>query len=147
MKIKVKKLVQCAKLPTFATDGDAGADLVATSISINDDYIEYGTGIAIEIPKGYKGEIFPRSSVSKKDLMLANSIGLIDSGYRGELKLRFKIVTNSAGHKNKDLPDIYKKGDRVGQLVITKMLDYQIVEADVLSDTDRGEGGFGSSGA
>ena len=90
MDIKIKKLNENAVIPKYAKPGDAGMDVVATSINVTDEYIEYGTGLAFEVPEGYCMLIFPRSSVSKYDLTLANSIGLLDSSYRGELKLRFK---------------------------------------------------------
>ena len=94
MKIKIKKVSEKAVIPQYAKDGDAGMDLTAISKqikhSLNGDHIiEYGTGLAIEIPCGYVGLIFPRSSIYKKDLRLSNAVGVIDSGYRGEIKFKF----------------------------------------------------------
>ena len=107
MEVKIKKLCDSAVIPSYAKPGDAGMDLVATS-RIFDKYgnVEYGTGLAMEIPEGYVGLLFPRSSISKQDLSLANAVGVIDSGYRGEIKFKFKptlaymtfgVATNSKG--------------------------------------------------
>ena len=102
MKVKIKKLHPDAVIPSYAKPGDAGMDLTAISKRVetgsdeNGEYIEYGTGLAIEIPEGHVGLVFPRSSVSKKDLFLANAVGVIDSGYRGEVKLRFKLLEYSS---------------------------------------------------
>ena len=138
MKVKIKKLVPEATIPKYAKPGDAGLDLTATSISI-DEYgcISYGTGIAMEIPEGFLGLIFPRSSISLTGLILANSVGVVDSGYRGEIKCRFKYISGT----NK-----YSIGDRVAQLVIIPYPQIELKEVDELSSTERGETGFGSSG-
>jgi dUTP pyrophosphatase len=96
------------------------------------------TGIAIEIPEGYVGLVYPRSSVSKSSMLLANGVGVIDSGYRGEIMLKYRHL----GGRN----EIYTTGDRVGQLMIIKRPEIELVVVDELSDTDRGEGGFGSTG-
>ena len=86
MKVKIKKLCDSAVIPQYAHPTDADMDLVAVSKSFDDNgNTVYGTGISVEIPEGYVGLIFPRSSISKKDLLLTNSVGVIDSGYRGEL--------------------------------------------------------------
>ena len=92
MKLKIKRLHRDAVIPSYAKPGDAGLDLVATTYSISEDglYIEYGTGIAVEIPEGHVGLIFPRSSISKTSMILSNHVGVIDSGYRGEIRFRFK---------------------------------------------------------
>lgn len=139
--IKVKKLDPNAVIPSYAKIGDAGLDLTAVSIQTVDNqeygYIEYGTGLAFEIPQGYVGLLFPRSSVSKTGLILSNSVGVIDSGYRGEVKLRYKYVKNTAH---------YVVGDRVGQLIIVPYPEVQLIQSQELSDTQRGENGFGSSG-
>jgi dUTP pyrophosphatase len=139
--IKVKKLDPNAVIPNYAKPGDAGLDLTATSMQIIDNpqygYIEYGTGLAFEIPQGYVGLIYPRSSISNTGLLLSNSVGVVDSGYRGEVKFRFKYVKNTAH---------YGVGDRVGQLIIVPYPQIQLIESQELSDTQRGEGGFGSSG-
>lgn len=139
MDVKIKKLVKEAVIPRYAKDGDAGMDLTATSVWHDDDgNICYGTGIAMEIPKGFVGLVFPRSSNAKKDLLLSNSVGVIDSGYRGQITLKFKscIGTNN----------IYNIGDRVGQIIIMPYPKIEFVEVEELSETERGIGGYGSSG-
>lgn len=136
LNVRFKKLRPDAVTPTYAKDGDAGLDLTAISKTNADTFIQYGTGIAIEIPKGYVGLIFPRSSVSKlENFYLKNSVGVIDSGYRGELMLRF----------NKSF-SFYEVGDKIGQLIIIPHPTIYLEEVDELSSTDRGEGGFGSTG-
>lgn len=140
MKVKVKKLNENAIIPSYAKLGDAGLDITTTGINeATESYIEYGTGLAIEIPEGFVGLIFPRSSISKTDLILTNSVGVIDSGYRGEIKLRFKIS------KEGDI-NIYEKGDKIGQLIIIPYPQIEFEEVNELSSTERGEDGFGSSG-
>ena len=142
MKVRIKKLSELATVPTYAKDGDAGMDLVATSIISNTStQITYGLGIALEIPKGFVGLIFPRSSVRKTRLMLSNCVGVIDSGYRGELQATFNKINNDSVSEND-----YKVGDRIAQIMIIPHPDIQFEEADELSDTERGEGGFGSTG-
>jgi dUTP pyrophosphatase len=107
MLVNIKKLVPEAVLPLYAKVGDAGMDLVATSVDYsNEYYIEYGTGLAVEIPEGYVGLIFPRSSNSKKDLQLCNSVGVIDSGYRGEIKLRYRRIINPTPKRNFVVTDV-----------------------------------------
>lgn len=159
MKIKVKKLHPDAKLPASAIPTDAGYDLVAIDDGeIKDTYVQYKTGIAIEPPSGYHTEIFPRSSLSKTNFMLANSIGLVDEAYRGEILVRFKIIPEQEESdikgqllKNIDLKKFnlkkFKKGDRIAQLVLrkTEKAEYEWVED--LSGTQRGVGGFGSTGS
>jgi dUTP pyrophosphatase len=91
MKVKIKKLHPNAVIPKYAKEGDAGLDLVATSVyEDSDDRITYGTGVAIEIPEGYLGLLMPRSSARDYELILSNSVGLIDSGYRGEAMATFR---------------------------------------------------------
>lgn len=138
VKIKFKKLNKRAEIPFYAKDGDAGMDLVATTLVRTSKFFEYGTDLAMEIPKGYVGLLFPRSSISKTDHFLRNSVGVIDSGYRGEIKLRMSIP--ALGETE------YLIGDKVGQLILMKLPWVEIEEAEELSDTDRGEGGFGSTG-
>ena len=137
MQVKIKKLHQKAVIPNYAKAGDAGMDLVITSIiSDNKLDVSYGFGISVEIPKGFVGLIFPRSSIRKYDLILSNAVGVIDSGYRGELQATFK---KTGLHK-------YEVGDRGAQLMIVPYPEIEFVEVDELSDTERGEGGFGSTG-
>ena len=141
MEVKIKKLVETAVTPKYAMIGDAGMDLTATSKWYDDDNnVCYGTGIAMEIPKGYVGLVFPRSSNAKQDLILSNSVGVIDSGYRGEITFKFKLVDDR--HLAKD----YNVGDRVGQIIIMPYPKIEFVEVSELSETDRGNGGYGSSG-
>lgn len=142
IKLKVKKLHPEAVLPSYAKHGDACFDLTAVNIHNEYKYIEYGTGLAFEIPEGYVGLIFPRSSVTDKDLMLKNSVGIIDSGYRGEIKFRFAETKDSSWHS----VEIYEVGDRVGQMMILPIPTVEFEEVDELSDTERGSGGYGSSG-
>ncbi len=142
MKVRIKKLNELAVIPTYAKDGDAGMDLVATSIiSTTSTQITYGIGLALEIPKGFVGLIFPRSSVRKTRLMLSNCVGVVDSGYRGELQATFNKINNDSVSEND-----YKVGDRIAQIMIIPHPSIEFEEADELSDTERGEGGFGSTG-
>jgi dUTP pyrophosphatase len=142
MKVRIKRLNENAVIPSYAKDGDAGMDLVATSIiSTTSTQITYGIGLALEIPKGFVGLIFPRSSVRKTRLMLSNCVGVVDSGYRGELQATFNKVNQNSMAEND-----YKVGDRIAQIMIIPHPDIQFEEADELSDTERGDGGFGSTG-
>lgn len=143
MKIKIKKLNNSATIPQYAHLGDAGMDIVATSVSITNDYIEYGTGLSFEVPEGYVMLVFPRSSNSNKDLILANSVGILDSGYRGELKFRYKRILKESPQSASKTYDI---GDKIGQIMIIPYPFIEFEEVAELSKTDRGEGGFGSSG-
>jgi len=139
MKILFKKLVEKAVKPKFGKPGDAGADLVATSLDLSrDGQIVYSTGIAVEIPEGMVGLVFPRSSVRNTDLTMSNSVGVIDSGYRGEIMVTFNL-------KN-PWSDIYNVGDRIAQLVIMPVPLAQYVEVNELSETQRGTAGHGSTG-
>lgn len=142
MIVKFKKLVEEAVKPKFAKLNDAGADLVATSLdsSTREGQIVYGTGLAVEIPEGMMGLVFPRSSVRDRDLVMSNSVGVIDSGYRGEIMVTFNL-------KNPWSPDdVYKVGDRIAQLVIIPVPLVKYTEVDELSETERGVNGHGSSG-
>ncbi len=137
--LKIKKLNESAETPSYACPGDAGLDLKAVTVSVSEDYIEYGTGLAIEIPYGFAAFIFPRSSISNYSLILANSVGVVDSGYRGELKIRFKKI----GDKDK----IYNLGDKVAQLVLMPIAIATSIEVvEELTPTNRGIGGFGHTG-
>lgn len=146
MEVKIKKLHPNAVIPNYAKPGDAGMDLTAVTIdTTNEHYIEFGTGIAVEIPKCYCGLIFPRSSNSKVDLQLTNAVGLVDSSYRGELRLRFRRIWREDNSGNRVL-NIYSIGDRIGQLMILPYPKIEFNEVDELSSTERGDSGFGSSG-
>lgn len=141
MVVKFKKLIENAVTPTKAHETDAGFDLTATSKIIDDECnIVYGTGIAVEIPNGYVGLLFPRSSIAKKSLILSNSVGVIDSGYRGEIMAKFKIALHP------DNIATYNVGERIAQLIITPIPDVEFVEVSELNDSDRGVGGYGSTG-
>ena len=143
MKIKIKKLHPKAVIPNYSKPGDAGMDLVITSIiNENKEDISYGFGISLEIPEGYVGLVFPRSSIRKYDLFLTNAVGVIDSGYRGELQATFKKIQ---GVSNNTL-DNYKVGDRICQLTIIPYPPIEFEEVEELNNTERGEGGFGSTG-
>lgn len=141
MQVKVKKLHPDAVIPSYSKAGDAAMDLTAISVD-KDEYgnAVYGTGLAIEIPEGYVGLIFPRSSNSKTDLYLTNHVGVIDSGYRGEIMFKYRGVRGLLDAR------IYAKNERVGQLMILPYPQIELVESDTLSETERGEGGFGSTG-
>ena len=140
MKVKVKKLNSEAIIPKYAHPTDAGLDLTAVSYERDsNNLIVYHTGLSIGIPKGYVGLIYPRSSISKYDLELTNSVGVIDSGYRGEILFKFRETT-------KDFPNIYVPGDRVGQLIIVPYPFIELEEANELSSSDRSDKGFGSTG-
>ena len=138
MKIKFKKLNPNAVIPKRGTAGAAGFDLTAVSLEIFDTTVKYDTGIAVEIPPGYVGLVFPRSSVCKTGLSLANSVGVIDSDFRGSISFVF--------YKNKQCIVPYFPGDRIGQLVIVPIPEVEYVEVDELSETERGAGGYGSTG-
>lgn len=143
MKVKITKLHSDATIPKYAKDGDAAMDLTAISCieinQYNNHYLEYSTGLAMEIPEGYVGLIFPRSSISNKGMILSNSVGVIDSGYRGEIKFRFKVLDRSESW--------YIPGDRIGQLIIMPYPKVELEEVEELSSSERGTGGFGSSGS
>ena len=139
MKVKIKKLHTSATIPTYAKEGDAGLDLTITTIKDETYQVTYGFGIAVEIPKGYVGLVFPRSSIKKTELMLSNSVGVIDSGYRGEIQATFKKLAGSVSHK-------YFVGDRAVQLIIIPYPSIEFEEVKELSETERGNGGFGSTG-
>lgn len=148
MFVKIKKLYDFAVIPSYAKKGDAGMDLTATSYSYdeNRDCHVYGTGIAIEIPEGYVGLIFPRSSNRNTEAYMCNHVGIIDSGYRGELLLSFKNRDKTSEDIIPQLFAPYEIGNRVGQLIIMPYPHVSFIEVEELSKTERGEGGHGSSG-
>ena len=149
MEVRIKKLHPDAVIPKYAKAGDAGLDLTAVTKSYDrDGNIVYGTGLAFEIPDGYVGLVFPRSSLSSLDIALSNCVGVIDSGYRGEVTAKFKpamlfnreqrpIILNNR---------IYEVGERVAQIIIIPYPKIEFIESDELSETERGTGGYGSSG-
>lgn len=142
MKVKFKKIHPDALIPSYAKPGDFGLDLTAVSIiNKNAHQVMYDTGIAVEIPDGYGGFVFPRSSVSNRGLDLSNSTGVIDSQYRGSIRLVFNFTPSHPYSEGE-----YKVGERIGQLIILPYPIIEPVESDTLSETERGAGGFGSTG-
>ena len=141
LEIKFKKLNPAAKLPEYAKKGDAGLDLKATSVEYSKELgcHVYGTGLAVEIPEGYVGLLFPRSSIRNYCLALTNCVGVIDSGYRGEIMATFRPQTYG-------VEDVYKVGDKICQIIIMPYPLIKPIEATELSKTERGENGHGSSG-
>jgi len=139
MIIKIKKLNPEAKLPIYAHPGDAGMDFFAlaeTEIKPGE-VIRVKTGIALELPIGYVGLIWDKSGLAANH-GLKTMAGVLDAGYRGELQI---VVTNLS----KEIYSI-KKHDKVAQMLIQKIESPELIEVDELSDTSRGEGGFGSTG-
>ena len=140
MEVRFKKIHPGAVAPAKAHPTDAGFDLTAVSVSEDRirNIVTYGTGLAVEIPEGYVGLLFPRSSVYKVQLSLANSVGVIDSGYRGEVMFKYRIVQ----------PHIrrFSVGERVGQMIILPYPEIAFTEAQSLEESERAEGGFGSTG-
>ncbi len=143
MKVNFKKLCEGAITPTYGTEYSAGADLynlpdAAVTIPPHATVLIH-TGIAMEIPEGYCGLVFARSGLAtKRGLAPANKVGVIDADYRGEIMV--------ALHNHTDSPATVDGGERVAQLAILPFLKADLVEVDELSDTARGEGGFGSTG-
>ena len=141
MNIKIKKLVEEAVIPSYARPGDACMDLTAISKNIVDvdtyGYIEYGFGLAFELPENHVMFIFPRSSISNTGLILSNAVGVVDETYRGEVKARFKWIPSTAQ---------YNIGDRVAQFIVMERTPMVLEIVDELTDSVRGEGGFGSTG-
>lgn len=139
MKVKIKRLDKSAVIPKYAKDGDAGLDLTATAYKVNEkgQYV-YTSDLALEIPDGYVGLLFPRSSICKKDLEMTNSVGVIDSNYRGPIKSVFNPTCGD--------PEIFELGERFAQLIIIPYPKIEFEEVDELSETERGSGGYGSTG-
>lgn len=145
--IRIKLLNDLAKVPNHSQDGDVGLDLTATSLNITSGYIQLGTGVSFEIPKGYFGLLLPRSSITKSPpgMSLKNSCGVIDSNYRGEIIFRFELPYNFK-YGISDEFEMPKIGDRIGQIIILPHPTITLIESQELSDTNRGSGGFGSTG-
>lgn len=144
MKIRFKRLDSTAAAPRRGTDGAAGYDLTANKVTI--DVVDKSTviytchsGLAVEIPKGHVGLLFPRSSVFKTKMQMSNGVGVIDSDYRGEVKAKFYLVGSDGG-------DAYEAGERFAQLVVIPIPSVEYEEADELTSTERGAGGYGSTG-
>jgi dUTP pyrophosphatase len=141
MKIKLKKLHKDAVIPTYATDGSAAVDLYAIEdVSWRNMETKcIRSGWVMEIPKGWYAEIRPRSGISiKNSLIIPNSPCTIDSDYRGEVVTYMKLIFT--------LNFNIRKGDRYAQMMIKKVIPIEFEEAEELSKTDRGTGGFGSTG-
>ena len=150
LEVKIKKLHKDAVIPKYETAGSVGMDLTAVSKEYDEHgNVVFGTGLAIQIPSGYYADLRPRSSVSKYDLVLANSVGTIDADYRGEIILKFKPTLRKSTWNNgvyeTDEVKEYEIGDRIAQLVILPYPKMSFVEVDDLSETERGTGGFGST--
>lgn len=142
MEVKIKLLSDKAKLPVKGTPDSAGYDLTAASVfwDRSNNIVSYGFGIALEIPKGYVGLIFPRSSVYKKNLDMSDCVGVIDSDYRGEISAKFRLL-------NPNLDNVYISGERIAQIVFIKHDDVDFKVSEELSETIRGAGGYGHTGA
>jgi dUTP pyrophosphatase len=137
MKVKIKRTHVNAVMPRYTKSGDAGMDLTAIWQKQELDLITYGTGLTVEIPTGYVGLLFPRSSVYKTKMFLTNCVGVIDSGYRGEIMMKFEMMDSNT---------MYNVGDRIGQIIILPYPKIELIEVAELTKTDRGPGGFGSTG-
>lgn len=157
LKVKIKKVDKDAVIPKQGHSTDSGYDLIAVDngkVYFSDLesilFIEYDTGIQLELPENYHAEIYPRSSISKTHLFLANSIGLIDNSYRGNIKLRFRMCPvkseNILWKEKLNSDEVYKKGDKIGQLIIRKTDYIEFEEVSSLSKTNRDSNGFGSTG-
>ena len=169
MEVKIK-LEEGAVLPKYSKPGDVGMDLTAITVRYDSDmdYIEYDSGVSVEIPEGYVGLVFPRSSISNKDLHLTNAVGIIDSEFRGTIKSRFKITScyeqevsinpflnmgefQVYVHALDVVRDtvinipVYAVGERFAQLIIMPYPKIEFKVVDKLSETERGEGGYGST--
>ena len=143
--VKIKKLNPDAVIPFYATNGSAGMDVTAIGRdydNANDCWI-YHTGLSFQLPEGYVMLIFPRSSNRKTNYYLANHVGVLDSDYTGELMLMFKSRDAS---EMRFIEPPYNVGDRIGQIIILPYPKIQFNEVDSLNKTERGDGGFGSTG-
>lgn len=147
MIVNFRKTRADAVTPTKAYDADAGFDLTAVSVEYNTEhgYLSYGTGLAVDIPKGHVGLLFPRSSICKYDLSLANCVGVVDAGYHGEVCFRFKELERPPSAAGA-LSHTYTIGDRIGQLVIIPIPTITLHEVGEFRPSDRGTSGWGSSG-
>lgn len=143
MKVNIKKLNDRAVVPSYGSEYAAGADLYACTegevVIAPHRTVVIPTGIALELPAGYAGLVYARSGLAtKKGLAPANKVGVIDCDYRGEIKVSL--------HNHSDIPQTVSAGERVAQLVITPYITAEFVVAEELSQTERGSGGFGSTG-
>jgi dUTP pyrophosphatase len=143
MNLRIARLDECARLPTRAHDGDAGLDLYALEPAVlaPGERASVPTGIAVEIPPGHAGLVLPRSGLAARHgISVVNAPGLIDSGYRGEVRV---LLLNT----DRARPFELGAGDRIAQLVLVRVALATPTEVDALGDSDRGAGGFGSSGS
>lgn len=142
--VKIKKMHPLAKMPAYAHNGDAGLDLSVTSIeNLGAEKVKFGLGVAIELPEGHVGLLFPRSSVHKSTLRLSNSVGVLDSNFQGEITAVFDRLELEALFKNE-----YDIGDRIIQLVILPFPKVEFEQVtEFTSKSERGTGSYGSSGA
>lgn len=138
IKVKIKKVSEDAKLPIMATEGAACYDVYAKTIEFKQSKVVIGLGFMTEIPEGYRGVLVPRSNLTKYHWVMNNSIGIIDSDYRGEWLMVFTPLANEV------FP--YIVGDRVGQMFFEKNLSFWFEEVEKLEDSVRQSGGFGSTG-
>lgn len=148
MEVKLKKLVEDAVIPTYAKPGDAGMDMTAIAYEYDaeKDCHVYKTGIALEIPEGYVGLLFPRSSNRKTNAYMCNHVGVVDSGYRGDVMFSFKNRDKIEADVIPALVKPYEVGDKIGQIIIVPYPQISFVEVDELSTSERGTGGHGSTG-
>jgi len=146
VKCKIKLLHEKAVLPSYSKFGDAGVDLHSTTIiyDVDKNQVTYGTGVSLEIPLGFVGLVYPRSSIRKTRLTLSNSVGVIDSGYRGEIMATFNYTSPTPLREGVD--GLYDVGDRICQLMILPYPKIDFIESEDLSESERGDGGFGSTG-
>lgn len=144
VKIKLEDYIS-KEIPTYAHEGDACVDLkcMAIDIDMHENTIIIHTGIHVELPEGYVMLIIPRSSNCKTPLYMPNSIGVIDSGYRGEILIKYKAPDRLTFINYKDY---YKVGDRVAQAIVLPYPKIKFIEVEQLSESNRGNGGFGSTG-
>lgn len=157
--INIQLLHPDAVMPAKAHPSDACFDVVAVSRRITPDFVAYGLGFASQLPEGWEAVVRPRSSISKMDLAMCNAPGTIDAGYTGEWEVRFSVVApfvrgfDAVGIYNEDklptgwVPSIYSVGQRVAQIQFQRVPDVQLVQVDELAPSQRGTGGFGSTGS
>lgn len=141
MKVKINRIHSEAVIPKYIFDGDVGLDLTAVEVEKSGNWIfplyTYRTGLAIELPKTHFAMLTPRSSLSKKLMWMANHVGIIDTGFHGELVFKFRSFLGL---------NTYKIGDRIGQILLFRRNKMEFVEIEKLSASERGSNGFGSTG-
>lgn len=153
--IKVQLLTSTAKPPIKVDPNAVGWDVFADSVECKDGMLIYKCGIAVEPPEGYYFAIYPRSSQSKTETILSNSVGIVEPEFRGELQVRLRPIGSFTGFSDENWLDVkfkdwqflaFKPGDRIAQLVLHPLVNSEIEVVDKLSETQRGSGGFGSTG-